>query len=43
MNKQERKLRKLKSVELMELQNVEVWRKNDVYSEISAFEWVELI
>jgi hypothetical protein len=42
MNKQEKKQRKLLSIELMEKKKVKEWERDDVYTDISPFEWVEL-
>jgi hypothetical protein len=41
MNKQEKKLRKLKSIEIMDNLRVKDWERNDVYKDISIYEWVE--
>ena len=41
MSKKEKKLRRLRSIEIMEKQNVEEWKRNDVYKDISIYEWVE--
>ena len=43
MNKKEKKLRKLKSIEIMEIKKVSEWKLNDVYKDISIYEWVELM
>ena len=43
MNKKEKKLRKLKSIEIMEIKKVSEWELNDVYKDISIYEWVELM
>ena len=42
MSNQEKKERKRKSIELMESIKVKEWKKNQVFNEISSFEWVEL-
>ena len=42
MSNQEKKERKRKSIELMESIKVKKWKKNQVFNEISSFEWVEL-
>ena len=42
MSNQEKKERKRKSIELMESIKVREWKKNQVFNEISSFEWVEL-
>ena len=42
MSNQEKKERKMKSIELMESIKVQEWKKNQVFNEISSFEWVEL-
>lgn len=42
MTKQEKKLRKLNSIQIMETKKVEEWKKNDVYKDISIYEWVSL-
>jgi hypothetical protein len=42
MSNQEKKDRKRKSIELMESIKVQKWEKNQVFNEISSFEWVEL-
>jgi len=42
MNKQEKKQRKLLSIEIMNKQKVEEWERDDVYKDISIYEWVEL-
>ena len=42
MSNQEKKERKRKSIELMESIKVQEWKKNQVFNEISSFEWVEL-
>jgi hypothetical protein len=41
MSNQEKKERKRKSIELMESIKVREWEKNQVFNEISSFEWVE--
>ena len=41
MNKQEKKLRKLNSIEIMDNLKVKKWERNDVYKDISIYEWVE--
>ncbi len=41
MSNQEKKDRKRKSIELMESVKVQKWEKNQVFNEISSFEWVE--
>ena len=40
MSNQEKKERKRKSIELMESIKVQEWKKNQVFNEISSFEWV---
>ena len=42
MSNQEKKKRKRKSIELMESIKVKEWEKNQVFNEITSFEWVEL-
>ena len=42
MTKKEKKERKLKSIEIMETKKVDKWIKEDVYKDISIYEWVEL-
>lgn len=42
MNKKEKKLRKLHSIKVMNENKVKEWKENDVYKNISVFEWVEL-
>jgi len=42
MNKRDKKLRKIKSIEIMEKKKVEQWERNDVFQTISLFEWVSL-
>lgn len=42
MTKKEKKERKLRSIEIMETKKVDQWKKDDVYTDISVFEWVEL-
>jgi hypothetical protein len=42
MNKSQKKQRKLLSIEVMEKIKVEEWKRNDVYKDISIYEWVEL-
>ena len=42
MSNQEKKERKLLSIEIMNKQKVEEWERNDVYKDISIYEWVEL-
>ena len=42
MSNQEKKERKRKSIELMESIKVKEWEKNQVFNEITSFEWVEL-
>mgnify|MGYP001105547312 CR=1 FL=1 len=42
MNKNQKKLRKQTSIDLMNQKKVEEWEKNDVYKDISIYEWVEL-
>lgn len=42
MNRKEKKLRKQKGVEVMNQRKVEEWKENDVYTDISIYEWVEL-
>ena len=42
MNKKEKKQRKLRSIEMMNKQKVEEWERDDVFKDISPFEWVEL-
>jgi len=42
MNRKEKKQRKLLSIELMEKKKVKEWERDDVYIDISPFEWVEL-
>jgi len=41
-SKQEKKQRKLRSIEIMNIQKVEEWERDDVYKDISIYEWVEL-
>lgn len=36
------KIRKMVGIEKMEKKKVEEWKKNQVFDEISTFEWVEL-
>jgi hypothetical protein len=42
MSNQEKKNRKRKSIELMESIKLKEWKENQVFNEISSFEWVEL-
>ena len=42
MSKKEKKQRKLLSIEIMNKQKVEEWDRDDVYKDISIYEWVEL-
>jgi hypothetical protein len=42
MTKKEKKERKLNSINIFESKKVEQWRKQDVFKEITSFEWVEL-
>lgn len=42
MNKQEKKIRKLKSIEIMETKKVEEWKKDGVYNDISIYEWASI-
>lgn len=42
MNKKEKKLRKLHSIELMNEKKVKEWKLEDVFKEISVFEWIEI-
>lgn len=42
MNKKEKKQRKLRSIEIMNKQKVEEWERDDVYKDISIYEWVEM-
>ena len=42
MNKKEKKQRKLLSIRLMENKKVREWERDDVYTNISIYEWVEL-
>lgn len=42
MNKSQKKKRKLLSIEMMEKIKVEEWKRYDVYTDISIYEWVEL-
>lgn len=42
MTKQEKKLRKKRSIKFYESKKVDQWKNNDVYTDISVFEWVEL-
>lgn len=42
MSKKEKKQRKLLSIEFMEKKKVKEWERDDVYKDISIYEWVEL-
>ena len=42
MTKKEKKGRKQNSINIFESKKVEQWRKQDVFKEITSFEWVEL-
>lgn len=42
ITKKEKKQRKLNSLNLFESKKVEQWKKEDVFKEITSFEWVEL-
>jgi hypothetical protein len=42
MTKKEKKERKLNSINIFESKKVEQWKKQDVFKEITSFEWVEL-
>ena len=42
MTKKEKKDQKLRSIKIMETKKVDQWKKDDVFSDISVFEWVEL-
>jgi hypothetical protein len=42
MTKKEKKERKQNSINIFESKKVEQWRKQDVFKEITSFEWVEL-
>ena len=42
MTKQEKKLRKKRSIEIYESKKVDQWKKDDIYTDISVFEWVEV-
>lgn len=41
LSRSEKKLRKQNSIDIFESKKVEQWRKNDVFKEITSFEWVE--
>ena len=43
MSKKDKKQRKLLSIEIMEKQKVEEWERDDVYKDISIYEWVEFM
>lgn len=43
MNKREKKQRKLRSIEIMNKQKFEEWERDDVYKDISIYEWVEFM
>ena len=43
MSNQEKKERKRISIELMESLKVQEWERNQVFNEISSFEWVDYI
>jgi len=42
LTKSEKKLRKLNSINIFDSKKVEKWKKEDVFKEITSFEWVEL-
>jgi len=42
MTKQEKKLRKKRSIEIYESKKVDQWKKDDIYTDISVFDWVEV-
>ena len=42
MTKKEKKDQKLRSIKIMETKKDDQWKKDDVYTDISVFEWVEL-
>ena len=42
MSKKEKKQRKLLSIEIMEKIKVEEWKRDDVYKDISIYEWIML-
>ena len=42
MAKKEKKERKQNSINIFESKKVEQWKKQDVFKEITSFEWVEL-
>jgi hypothetical protein len=42
MTKQEKKLRKKRSIEIYESKKVDQWKNDDVYTDISVFDWVEV-
>lgn len=42
MTKKEKKERKQNSINIFESKKVEQWKKQDVFKEITSFEWVEL-
>ena len=41
LSRSEKKLRKQNSIDIFESKKVEQWRKNDVFKEITSFEWIE--
>ena len=42
MTKKQKKERKQNSINIFESKKVEQWKKQDVFKEITSFEWVEL-
>jgi len=42
-SKEEKKQRKLRSIEIMNKQKVEEWKKNQVFNEIGSSEFVDLM
>ena len=42
LTKEEKKLKKLNSINIFESKKLEQWKEEDVFKEITSFEWVEL-
>lgn len=41
LSRSKKKIRKQNSIDIFEIKKVEQWSKNDVFKEITSFEWVE--
>jgi len=42
LTKEEKKLKKLNSINIFESKKLGQWKEEDVFKEITSFEWVEL-